>query len=182
MSRRISDAERFEEFYRAHHAAVVRFVARRIDPTGAEEVVADTFAVAWRKLHEIPTDALPWLYGVARNTLSNEHRAARSRRDTAENVAAITSSSRDPADVASERDLVLTAFAALSENDREALRLTGWDGLDHRRAAIVCGLTRVAFSMRLSRARRRLATELDHLDTSVSSTASPTPTTQESPS
>lgn len=178
MSRGTSDAERFDELYRAHQAAV-RFVARRIDPSGAEEVVAETFAVAWRKLHEIPADALPWLYVVARNKLRSEHRAARSRRDVAENVAAVIGSSMDPADVASERDRVLTAFAALSETDREALRLTGWDGLDHRRAAVVCGTSRVAFSMRLSRARRRLAAELDRLDGGTQTTPSPTRTTQE---
>lgn len=179
MSRGPSDAERFEALYRAHHAAVVRFAARRIDANGAEEVVAETFAIAWRKLHEVPADPLPWLYVVARNSLSSEHRAARSRRETAQNAAAVGAASRDPADLAAERDQVLAAFAVLSETDREALRLTGWDGLDHRRAALVCGLSRVAFSMRLSRARRRLAAELGRLDGEPRPSPSPTPAAQE---
>jgi hypothetical protein len=49
-----TDAQRFEALYRAHYAAIVRFVHRRIDPASAEEVIADTFAIAWRRLDDVP--------------------------------------------------------------------------------------------------------------------------------
>jgi RNA polymerase sigma-70 factor (ECF subfamily) len=48
----------------------------------------------------------------------------------------------------------------LSERDREALMLVAWDGLEHREAAIVMGCSTGALTVRVHRARRRLAREL----------------------
>jgi RNA polymerase sigma-70 factor (ECF subfamily) len=53
-----SDEQRFEALYRAHYRKIVRFVHRRIDAASAEEVVADTFAAAWRRLDDVPADPL----------------------------------------------------------------------------------------------------------------------------
>lgn len=158
--------QRFEALYRAHYRDIVRFVHRRIDAASAEEVVADTFAAAWRRLDDVPADPLPWLYVAARNLLHGERRTAASHRHKAANLAANAAyeRGRDPADTLAERDRVLRAFTALSPMDREALRLVAWEGLDHRDAACVAGMSRVAFSMRVSRARRRLANRLADLD------------------
>ena len=165
MSLQLTDAQRFEALYRAHYAAIVRFVRRRIDVDRAEEVVADTFMTAWLRLSDVPADPLPWLYVVARHHLSDEHRADRSVREKAKSAAlTVPIRGRDPADSVAERDHVVHAFNSLSEHHREALRLVGWDGLDHRQAARVCGTTRVAFSMRFSRARRRLTLALVELE------------------
>jgi RNA polymerase sigma-70 factor (ECF subfamily) len=160
------ESRRFEALYRAHYAAIVRFVHRRIDPASAEEIVAETFAIAWRRLDDIPPDPLPWLYVVARNLLRGERRAAAYDRDRVASAAHESSRacSRDPADAFAERDAALRAFATLSEPDREVLRLVIWEGLDHRSAARALGTSRVAFTMRSSRARRRLAAALSHLD------------------
>ena len=52
-SRRVVDVspdERFDALYRAHYAAVLRFARRRTDPASAEDVAAETFAIAWRRL------------------------------------------------------------------------------------------------------------------------------------
>ncbi len=165
VSLRPTDAQRFEALYRAHYPAIVRFAHRRIDVDRAEEVVADTFATAWRRLDDVPADPLPWLYVVARHHLSDEHRAGRSSHEKAANAAHSSAAhGRDPADAVAERDHILLAFSSLSESHREALRLVGWEGLDHRQAARVCGTSRVAFSMRLSRARRRLTLALLQLE------------------
>ncbi len=56
---------------------------------------------------------------------------------------------------------MLAAFAALRERDREVLRLVAWDGLDAAEAAEVLGVTRLAFTVRLHRARRRLERALE---------------------
>jgi RNA polymerase sigma-70 factor (ECF subfamily) len=55
---------------------------------------------------------------------------------------------------------VLHALAALSPDDREALVLVGWDGLRPAEAARVLGCAPSTFRVRLLRARRRLAAEL----------------------
>src|SRR5207247_2424299 len=45
----------------------------------AEEVVSQTFAVAWRRRGMIPADPLPWLLGVSRNVLRESQRDSRRR-------------------------------------------------------------------------------------------------------
>jgi len=162
----LSDQARFEALYRASYGAVLRFAARRTDRATAEEVAAETFAVAWRLLDGIPDrDPLPWLYVVARNELANRRRAAASDREKAASAGALLEQrGRDPADALAERDSVLRAFARLSEPDRQALRLVAWENLSHAAAARVAGTTRLAFAMRVSRARRRLAAALADAD------------------
>lgn len=155
----MSPDERFEALYRTHYAAVLRFARRRTDPATAEDVAAETFAVAWRRLEKVPPDRpLPWLYTTAANELSNRRRKARS--DEYKAAAAPRATGRDPADALAERDAVLRAFATLSETDREALRLVAWEGLSLADGARVAKTTRVAFAVRVSRARKRLAAAL----------------------
>ncbi len=49
--------------------------------------MAETFLVAWRRLDDVPADALPWLYGVARRVLANERRSAGRRAALEQRVA-----------------------------------------------------------------------------------------------
>ena len=156
----MSPAERFEALYREQYAAVLRFARRRTDPPTAEDVTAETFATAWRRLDRIPAHKpLPWLYVTAGHELANRRRKAASDRHKA--TAQPREVGRDPAEALAERDAVLQAFAALSERDRETLRLVAWDGLSLADGARAAGTTRVAFAVRVSRAKRRLAAALE---------------------
>ena len=176
-----TDSQRFEALYLANYAAVLRYVARRIERSAAEEIVAETFTIAWRRLEHVPRDEqLPWLLVTARNTLANQRRAA-TRATVKERAHAATirePPSRDPADALAERDAIVRAFTTLSQPDREALRLVAWDGLALATAARVAGTTRLAFAMRVSRARRRLAAALEEPDPAPA----PPPRTKESTS
>lgn len=158
-----TDAARFEALYREHYPAVLRYAARRTDRAGAEEIAAETFATAWQRLAQLSRgDPLPWLLVTARNTLANRRRsAARAEEKTRAHAAQAEPRSRDPAEALAERDAAVRAFTALSERDREALRLVAWDGLALADAARVAGTTRIAFAARVSRARRRLAAALE---------------------
>jgi DNA-directed RNA polymerase specialized sigma24 family protein len=49
---------RFNRVYELHLDAVRAYAWRRA-PGVADEVVAETFLVAWRRLEEVPVDALP---------------------------------------------------------------------------------------------------------------------------
>src|SRR4051794_31069206 len=68
--------DRFEEVFREHYDAVRGFAFRRVPGDLAQDAVAETFLVAWRRLDDVPADALPWLYGVARRVLANQRRSA----------------------------------------------------------------------------------------------------------
>jgi DNA-directed RNA polymerase specialized sigma24 family protein len=65
--------------FRAHHAAVYRYVLRRVERSAVEDIVGETFLVAWRRHEQLAGDPLPWLLGIARRVCAN-HLRARSRR------------------------------------------------------------------------------------------------------
>lgn len=152
------DRERFERLYRENFRAVLRFAATRIDPERAKDVVAETFLVAWRRLDEVPAEPRPWLLGVARRVISGQFRSQTRREalETRVRRAHEVAAAADPAIALADRDAALAAFAALGERDREVLRLVAWDGLNAAEAAEVLDVTRLAFAVRLHRARRRL--------------------------
>jgi RNA polymerase sigma-70 factor, ECF subfamily len=166
-----SEAEaRFDACFRAHYAEVLAYALRRVvDRGAAEDVAAQTFAVAWHRRDRLPADPLPWLYGVARHMLRNEARSARRR---ARLLARIVGQPRpasapDPADALGELSSVVAALTRPSGSQREVLYLAAWEGLDARRAADVLGCSHGAYTLRLHRARRRLAKELSasgHVD------------------
>ena len=156
------DRERFERIYRENFRAVLRFAAMRIDPERAKDVAAETFLVAWRRLDDVPAEPRAWLLGVARKVIYGQFRS-QTRRDALE-ARLQTELQADSADLSgsvAEREAMLTAFAALRERDREVLRLLAWDGLSPAEAAEALGVTRLAFTVRLHRARRRLEHELE---------------------
>jgi len=158
------ERERFERCFRAHYADVLAFSMRRVSSRDlAEEVAADTFAVAWRRRDRIPDSPLPWLYGVARRVIANQHRSVRRRRDLdvrLELEGGVTQPAADLADALGRRDAFFTAFSHLSESEREVLRLVAWDGLSTAAAARVLGCSGGAFRVRFHRARRKLAKQL----------------------
>jgi len=157
------DRERFERIYRENVRAVLRFAATRIDPERAKDVASETFLVAWRRLDEVPVEERPWLLGVARRIIADQFRAETRRQALAIRLRA-THDGDKPADLAgalANRDEALAAFATLRERDREVLRLVTWDGLSAAEAADVLAVSRLTFTVRLHRARRRLQRALE---------------------
>src|SRR4051812_10079331 len=111
----------FAALFEAHLDAVRAYAWRR-DPATADDVVAETFLVAWRRLGDVPDEALPWLIAVARNVRRNELRSGRRRSALVERLAAL------PVDSEPAASPVLAALAELSERDREVLLLAAWEG------------------------------------------------------
>lgn len=157
--------DRFESCFRDHHARLLAFAMRRVSGREtAEDVVADVFAVAWRRRDRIPDPALPWLYVIAANVIADQYRSTRRGHDLGLRLAheaGAGESGCDPAESLARRDAFAAAFAHLSEQEREVLRLVAWDGLDVRNSARVLGCSPGAFRVRLHRARRKLAKQLD---------------------
>lgn len=70
-----SNAQRFAKMWEQHAARVQAYVAQHVGVDDAQEVVSETFLVAWRRLADVPGDPLPWLLVVARNTIANHRRS-----------------------------------------------------------------------------------------------------------
>jgi RNA polymerase sigma-70 factor, ECF subfamily len=154
--------ERFRRLYDEHGDAVLRYARRRTTPDAAEDVLAETFVVAWRRLDRVPAEPRGWLLAVARRVLANERRGD-SRREALVAKLARGQVRYAPPEPAATPALA-AALATLTEGDHEILALVHWDGLTPREAATVLGCTPLAARTRLHRARRRLATALEALE------------------
>jgi RNA polymerase sigma factor (sigma-70 family) len=158
----IDRRRRLEALFSEHAGAVRAYARRRVSTAAADDVVGDVFVVAWRRLDDVPEDGLPWLLGCARRVIANQRRSVRRQTALLERL----SREQPPApDGPRSADAVLgEALATLSDGDREVLMLTAWEGLQPARAAAVMGCSPRTFSMRLHRARRRLAAALARVD------------------
>jgi RNA polymerase sigma-70 factor (ECF subfamily) len=159
----VDDNERFTEMFRAFHAPVTAYARRRVPLETAQDVVAATFLAAWRHRDTLPGDPLPWLYRAAALEVSAQIRTDRRRLRLWERISQARSdpSESDHADQVAMAAHWKAAFAALSEGDREVLRLTAWEQLGPKQASVIMGCSPVAFKVRLHRARRRLEALVD---------------------
>lgn len=165
------DPEAFEAFYREHVEAVQRFVARRVDdPHLAADLTAEVFLAAIAAAGSYaPRRGVPaaWLFGIARNVVSSEHRrAGRERRAQAEVAGRRLLDSDDIArmqdriDAAARTRELYAALHDLPEGERAVFELSALDGLTPAQAARVLGIRPVTARVRLHRARARLHGQL----------------------
>lgn len=136
------------------------FALRRVPADDAEDVVAETFLVAWRRRDALPHEPLPWLLGVARKVIATRQRGNRRLANLNSRLHKNTPGLQ-PSHFPDDRADLAGAFNALSDRDREVLMLIGWDGLTINQAAEVLGCSPQSFSLRLHRARRRLKARMD---------------------
>jgi RNA polymerase sigma-70 factor (ECF subfamily) len=166
-SSRAPDREaRFTELYEAAYPDLIRFARRRAQYSHADDIVAEAFLVAWRRLDDAPrrlADARAWLFGITRHTMLNSRRGAERQQALAVRLALTTPVliEDDAETVARQVDLA-TAWNQLSAVHQEALSLAVLEGLAAPQAAVVLGISPVAFRLRLSRARRALKLRLEH--------------------
>jgi len=149
--------ERFGHIWDDHADRVSAYAARRVSVADRDDIVAETFAVAWRRIAEIPIGAeLPWLLRTASLVIANQRRGELRHARLAARVSTLSRPEVDqPGDEVSLRLAVQRALARLSEPDREVLRLIEWEHLSTDEAAQVSGCSAPAFRVRLHRARRR---------------------------
>lgn len=154
--------ERFEALFEAHHQELLAFIRRRSTIGDAEDVVAETFVVAWRRIEEVPDPARGWLFAVARNILRNHERSHHRQRSLRVQVTERSLTySPDPASAIAGRTDLARAWNRLTDVEREVIALTAWDELSQEEAATVLGCTKAAYAVRLYRARRRLLHLID---------------------
>jgi RNA polymerase sigma-70 factor (ECF subfamily) len=148
-----------ESLYDKHSTAILAFAVRRTGSMQeAQEVVQETFLVAWRRVGVIPQDEpLLWLYGVARNVIANQARSKRRRSRLLDKAAMQPTIPDDPGMGTDLSD----ALAKLRPAHREALALAYWEELSPAQAAKVIGRSRAAYNTLLHRARRALRRVLE---------------------
>lgn len=155
----------FRQLFRTTNRRVYAFVRRHCDEADCDDLIAEVYLAAWRHFDQLPPEPLPWLLGTSRKVLANHWRSRGRRRRLAAEMASISQlAAADCATQAVDRTDLLTALGRLSEEDREILLLTGWDGLDSAEASAVLHCSSEAARARLSRARKRLTEQLNGSD------------------
>lgn len=168
---RAGEPECFGMLFDRHGEQVRSYCARRTGSLdAAEDLVAIVFLEAWRRRDEVDLvaeSALPWLYGVAGNTIRRRHRVSQTHRRAIDRLP-VALHADDHADLVAarvddERHLarVSAALTRLRRSDQEVLLLCVWQGLDYASAAVALGVPVGTVRSRLSRARRRLRDEAD---------------------
>jgi len=169
----MSDPERFAILVRRHAPAIQRYVTRRIGREAAEDVVAETFLIAFRQrgyYTDDGRDCLPWLYGIA-TRLAHRHWRGETRQL---NLLARTGidpvtepfTDRVDAEVSANaaKARLAAAVARLPAGQRDALLLLVWADLSYDQIARATGVPMGTVQSRISRARRRLRKQLADLN------------------
>ncbi|GAB2946696.1 RNA polymerase sigma factor [Nonomuraea fastidiosa] len=162
------DPGAFEGFYRRHVDAVQRFVVRRVsDPHMAADLTADVFLAVLDSADTYRPgrgSEVAWLFGIARNVVSAQHRkAAREARATGRIAGRRLMDDDDLArmeeriDAERQMRAALEAMADLPEGERAVLELVAIDQLTVSEAAAALGIRQVTARVRLHRARRALS-------------------------
>lgn len=158
---------RFEDVMTTTYEPLQRYLRRRATPSDADDILAETLLVVWRRLEQVPTDdPLPWSYGVARRCLANHRRGSQRRERLVHRIGRRADRpERDPADIVLDQDPELAAaIETLSTSEAEIVRLWAWEQLEPREIAAALDMTSNAVSVALSRAKRKLAAELGRQD------------------
>jgi RNA polymerase sigma factor (sigma-70 family) len=165
-----TDPDAFAELFHRHSGEIGRYVTRRVGPGIAEDIVAETFLVAFRRRGSYDlsrTDARPWLYGIATNLMR------RHRRDEVRALRVLERTGADPVTAESFADRVdgrvaaaetsrrlAPALARLTAGQRDVLLLTAWAGLTLDEIAEVLGIPQGTARSRLGRARTKIRAAL----------------------
>lgn len=157
---------RFTDLFEQNHGEVLAYCTRRISRIEADDITAEVFAIAWRRIDEVEwATARPWLFGIARGVLANRWRSLERRSRLSEKVSGLGVAWDDSPDVVvirREQDaVVIAALDAMKPTDREVLALAAWEELSAPEIATVLGITTSAAEQRLHRAKRRFAKVLD---------------------
>ncbi|MCK2214633.1 sigma-70 family RNA polymerase sigma factor [Actinomadura sp. ATCC 31491] len=164
-----TDPEAFAELFDRYAGMLYRYVSKRLGPEPAEDLVGETFLVAFsrRRSYDLAyPDARPWLFGILTKLISRHHRkeAARYR---ALLRAPVDSAVESPADrvaagvtAQAVRGELAGALASLPAKDRDVLLLIAWGDLTYEEVAQALGIPIGTVRSRLNRGRRKVRAAL----------------------
>jgi len=155
----------FSELYDRYAVVIHRFAARRIGGNAAEDIMSETFLVAFERRFTFLSDqddAKPWLYGIA-TTLMKKHARLDARAwkglaaaSSAEVHHDVTEAVGSRIDAAASMRRLGSAMNRMPAGDRDALLLYAWGDLDYDGVAAALGVPVGTVRSRLNRARRKL--------------------------
>jgi RNA polymerase sigma-70 factor (ECF subfamily) len=165
-----ADPELFTDVYDRYFRAIYLYAAGRLGTGPAEDLAAETFAVAFGQRHRfdpVRGELRPWLFGIATNLIAR-HGRAEARHYRALARAPGWPATEGPEDrvvsaVAAQQaqPRLLRALAALPRGERDVVVLVALSQLSYEEIAQALGISPGTVGSRLSRARRRLGQAID---------------------
>ena len=164
IARSLVDGAAFATIFDRHAGVVFRFLVRRVGRDPADEMLGETFRIAFERRSTYDTsrpNARPWLYGIATNLLAR-HRRTEARRLKATALLAMahatadTDGVEDAIDAVNRWPRVVDAVAALPNGERDVLMLYAWEELPYEEIAAALDIPIGTVRSRLNRARHRL--------------------------
>ena len=157
----------FEDAFEAEFAPLHRYLARRLGASAADDLAAETFAVAFRSWDRLDParPVRPWLYGIAANLVRHHWRKERRMlrayaRTGVDPVQADEDAAVERVDAEARHRELAEALASLRPDERELLLLHSWAELTDSEIAAALGLPLGTVKSRLSRIRDRLRNRL----------------------
>lgn len=159
MSRAMTGGE-FEELYGATARDVLAYVRRRTS-ADAEDIVAEAYAVCWRRREDLPAPMFrrAWLFGVAGTLLKADGRQQRREAELVSELTSLPEPTTNTVSAARTVPILTAALERLPASDKEILRLTTWEGLTPAELAVALGVRPGTARVRLHRARQALASD-----------------------
>jgi RNA polymerase sigma-70 factor (ECF subfamily) len=159
------EPEHFSVLFRRHAPYIQRYVVRRLGQDAADDIVAETFLLAFRQrdsYDQTRADARPWLYGIATNLIGRHRRAeirlyrALARTGADPVMEPFTDRVDDQVSASAASRRLATALARLPEKLRDTLLLVAWGDLSYEEVAAALGVPVGTVRSRVSRARSKL--------------------------
>ncbi|WP_153036132.1 RNA polymerase sigma factor [Amycolatopsis sp. YIM 10] len=158
----------FAQLFDTYARPLRGYLAGRVGEHVADDLVAETFLIAWRKRAVYDPALAPirgWLYGIATNLVRTHVRQEiRGLRATArahgrrEHIGDLGHDAlvADRVDAQRRMRQLAGALTELTEQERDVLLLTSWAGLEPVEVAAALGLPASTVRSRLHRLRQRL--------------------------
>ncbi len=160
------DATSFGVVFDRHVDRIHTFILRRVGPTLAEDLTAETFVRAFEqraRFAPIHESAAPWLYGIATNVVHKAWRAERRQLAAYRRTAVVVVATEDEVGAAEDRidaeraaASLVDTLAVLEQGDRDALLLFVWEELSYEDVGAALGIPTGTVASRINRARRQL--------------------------
>ena len=170
IQRSRAEPEQFTALFHRHAPQIQRYVTRRLGQDAADDIVAETFLLAFRQRDSYDqnrTDAGPWLYGIATNLIGRQRRAeirlyrALTRTGADPVLEPFTDRVDDRVSAKAAGRRLAAGLARLPAELRDTLLLVAWGDLSYEQAAAALGVPVGTVRSRLSRARAKLRRALD---------------------
>jgi RNA polymerase sigma factor (sigma-70 family) len=172
----------FAALFDRHAAALHRYLTRRLGGSVTEDLVAQTFLIAFEQRGRYDpgrADARAWLFGIATNLLRRHHR------DEARLLWELARASADPPPAQCHADRVASRvdagalsrrlaalLADVPARERDVLLLYAWADLDADEISRALDIPPGTVRSRLHRARKRLRPALDGIGSDASEESS----------